>query len=218
MTLVVSKHGAKVRSTMHMQTGTYVRVTNTSTNRSQLARVAWVGRKDDTLARLAFGIELLDPENFWGVYVPPADWQEATSWDEDEGEAVQEPHSSDFSTTASAPGGVGNTPQPGAVELDARLPAIEVPEEGADVFVRGISSSRLPFQEHTVLHPVAENEATVRVRPVVDVGRLVQVVFPLADYVARARVSGLGQRRVEGKWKMWIQFKQALRVVKEQET
>ncbi|MGH9862706.1 MAG: hypothetical protein ACRD35_04710, partial [Candidatus Acidiferrales bacterium] len=87
VTMIVNKHGAKVRTTKHMQVGTYVRVTNPSTNRSQLARVAWVGKSDDTIARLAFGIELLDPENFWGIYLPPADWLEARSWEEEEPEA-----------------------------------------------------------------------------------------------------------------------------------
>ncbi len=216
VTLLVNKHGAKVRTTMHMQVGTYVRITNPATNRAQLARVAWVGKSDDTIARLAFGIELLDPENFWGVYLPPADWVEAQSWQEEEDEASQMPRPF---RPEPVPGGVRSSGDSlfRSSEAPPNLPPLEIPEEGVDVLVRGISGALIPFQESSVLHPVDEKEATVLLRPVVDFGKFVQVIFPLINRIVRARISGVSEQRAGAKWKTWIRFAHPFRILKGQE-
>lgn len=216
VTLVVSKHGAKIQTTMHMQVGTYVRLTNPATNHSQLARVAWVGKSDDRVARLAFGIELDDPQNLWGIYLPPEDWLESPSWDEEE-EPAPYPLSSPSAEQGLPSRRLGDDTVFGSSEAPPQLPPLEIPEEGVDVFVRGLSSAHMPFQEHSVLHPVTETEATVQVRPVVDFGKLVQVVFPTVERIVRARVSGVSERQMEGKWKMWVRFPHPFRILKQPE-
>lgn len=213
VTLVVSKHGAKIQTTLHMEVGTYVRLTNPSSNHSQLARVAWVGKSDDRVARLAFGIELDDPQNFWGIYLPPEDWMESPFWEEEEEAAAHVPPSL-LAESPTAAGRPGDSTLFQAAEAPPDLPPLEIPEEGVDVFVRGVSSAHLPFQELSVLHPVTETEATVQVRPVVDFGRIVQVVFPTINRTVRARVSGVSEQRTEGKWKTWLRFPHPFRVVK----
>ena len=69
-TLCVNKHGAKIRIS-HSLRCKEVRITLRSRQRSQRARVAYV----DEAHRGEFAIELERPENFWGVYFPPADWE-----------------------------------------------------------------------------------------------------------------------------------------------
>jgi hypothetical protein len=62
--------GAKIRIN-HPLRFKEVSITIRSQQRSQRARVVDVdeARQDE------FGIELEKPENFWGVYFPPADWE-----------------------------------------------------------------------------------------------------------------------------------------------
>ncbi|MGH9863057.1 MAG: hypothetical protein ACRD35_06500, partial [Candidatus Acidiferrales bacterium] len=171
---------------------------------------------DDTIARLAFGIELLDPENFWGIYLPPADWLEARSWEEEEPEASQMPHPL---LPKPAPGRAQGDGDPlfSSLEGQPSLPPLEIPAEGVDVMVRGISSALIPFQEYSVLRPVDEKEATIHLRPAVDFGKFMQVIFPMVNRMARARVSGVSEQRSGGKWKTWIKFGHPFRILKGQE-
>jgi len=69
-TLCVNKHGAKIRIG-HPLRCKEVCITIRSQQRSQRARVVYV----DEAHEGEFAIELEKPENFWGVYFPPADWE-----------------------------------------------------------------------------------------------------------------------------------------------
>ena len=69
-TLCVNKHGAKIRIN-HPLRCKELRITIRSQQRSQRARVVYV----DEAHEGEFAIELERPENFWGVYFPPADWE-----------------------------------------------------------------------------------------------------------------------------------------------
>lgn len=220
VTLMVSKHGAKVQTTMHLEAGDYVRLTNPATNHSQLARVAWVGRRDSSLARLAFGIALEQPENFWGVYFPPEDWNEPTSWEDWEREEERvEPMPPALGADISGPTPSPWNPAPASVAAEVPMgEPIEVPADGAIVFVRGLSAARMPFQEQTVLHPLGGVEATIHLKPVVDIGRMLQVVFPPDHHVVRAHTTGIGRQPENGKWKMWVRLAAPLRVVRDPET
>ena len=76
-TLTVSKHGARVRlnQACSLQHGMVFRLEiRASSAVAQRARVVWLSHK--TPGEL--GIELQDPENFWGVYFP-ADGREQTA-------------------------------------------------------------------------------------------------------------------------------------------
>jgi len=69
-TISVNKHGARIR-VKHLLRCTEVRITIRSQQRSQQARVVYVDETHES----EYGIELEKPENFWGVYFPPADWE-----------------------------------------------------------------------------------------------------------------------------------------------
>jgi len=221
VTVLVNKHGAKIATTLRFRVGDYVRLTIPASNRSQLARVAWVDQDNLGTARVNFGIALEEPENFWGVYFPPEDWNDSPSWEEWERGGLQPTSASLPQQQVSSPsalGGPAQTLPPSTSAPVAELPAIEVYEEGTPVFVRGISSARLPFQEQTWLHPVGGQEATVRLRPMVDIGKLVQVIFPADDLLVRARTTAVGERAKEGKWTFWLRVESPVRVVPKTET
>ena len=162
-TQLVNKQGAKIRLLVgSLERHMVVSVTIPTLNRSRRARVVWVEETDDARkrsrqARLAwlekkdggkgqqkFGIELENPENFWDVYFPPSDWQELTVWEEPE-PAVAEP-----AHRPSADSGSAETPGKDADRrVGSRLAAAgsdlpDIPARGVEVFVRGMSSARMP--------------------------------------------------------------------------
>ncbi|MGE0406885.1 MAG: PilZ domain-containing protein [Candidatus Korobacteraceae bacterium] len=69
-TLLVNKHGAKVRSQHPLELGMEVAVAVQATSRSQSARVVW----EDQPGANIYGIEFVSPENLWGITFPPEDW------------------------------------------------------------------------------------------------------------------------------------------------
>jgi len=163
-----------------------------------------------------FGIELLRPENVWGIYFPPSDWEEPGAWEDEESavsvpplapplHAPTEPKNSGMAVLTASPASV---PPPGAA-----LSCLEILAKGIEVFVRGMSASRSPFQEKTMLHPLNEQEATILITPVVDVGVLVQLIFPVVERAVKARTSGVGRYRSDGRWKMWMKFIDRVRLV-----
>jgi hypothetical protein len=79
-TMSVNKHGARIRVD-HPLRCKEVRVTIRPQQRSQRARVVYV----DETHEGEFGIELEKPENFWGVYFPPADWESPDMQQSEEG-------------------------------------------------------------------------------------------------------------------------------------
>ena len=79
-TMSVNKHGARIRVN-HPLRCKEVRITIRSQQRSQRARVVYVDETHDG----EFGIELEKPENFWGVYFPPADWESPDMQQSEEG-------------------------------------------------------------------------------------------------------------------------------------
>lgn len=68
-TLCVNLHGARIYVNRTVRCAE-VRITNVSQQRSQRAKVVYVDEEHEG----ELGIELEKPENFWGVYFPPADW------------------------------------------------------------------------------------------------------------------------------------------------
>lgn len=213
-TLVVNKHGAKIRTLEPLERGMKIQVTIPSRKLSRGAQVVWVDERDQTQAELDFGVELDTAENFWGIYFPPEDWREADSWKDEEvavGAALR-PAPAPLSQTA--PGKTPSEESLGSRISPALVPAaspsqsapVVIPAVGSEVYVRGMSAVRIPFQERTYLRLVGENEATIDLRPVVDVGVMVQVIFPATKLGLKARTSAVGTNRREGRWRMWIRF------------
>lgn len=82
-TVTVSRYGAKLRVgpvNRNLVCGDHVRVNQRGSYSFRTARISWV----DRIAGGFCGIELQDPENFWGIYFPQkppdgADAQERTA-------------------------------------------------------------------------------------------------------------------------------------------
>lgn len=222
-TLVVNKHGAKIRTEQSLQSGMDVHVTNPARKQSRPARVVWAEAVGETEAELSFGVELGTPENFWGIYFPPSDWQEPEAWDDEE---PVRPETAPPGTLEKGPPRA-QQPQPAlglrapsvaAAASPADLLPVDIPAPGLQVYVRGMSAVRIPFQEKTFLRPVDQGEATIHIRLVVDIGICLQVVFPDTKRSIKVRTSGTANTRQEGRWKMWVKFIDPVRVVAPQMT
>lgn len=208
-TEIVNKHGAKIRVLEWLEKGMQLQVTLPSRKLTRSASVVWVDERDRTEAEVEFGVELESAENFWGIYFPPDDWQEPDSWKEAEAGAAEPPASPPLPSLA-ARAAASASPRPSApaapVSRASRGGQFAIPAKGAEVFVRGMSAVHIPFQEKTTLRPVGAGEATIDVRPVVDVGVTLQVILPDSQRAVKARTSAVGDRRHEGRWRMWIKF------------
>jgi len=71
-TIVVNLHGALVKTSTKLDLGARINVHVQLTGKTAEARVVFVSRERP----LEFGIGLDQPQNIWGVSLPPADWQE----------------------------------------------------------------------------------------------------------------------------------------------
>jgi len=70
-TLVVNKHGALISTIPGLQDGMRLCITVVTSGKSAAARVVWDGPRSEG----RYGIELETPEDFWEIFVPPADWE-----------------------------------------------------------------------------------------------------------------------------------------------
>src|SRR5689334_7111655 len=62
-TLLVNKHGARIRSSFRLKIGSEIDVVVEPTQKRERARVVWQGKEGS----LHYGIELLNPGNFWAI-------------------------------------------------------------------------------------------------------------------------------------------------------
>ena len=227
-TEVVNKHGAKIRVPRALATDSEVIVTLTQSGRSSRAVVVWAEASPSGGYRDHYGIRLDKAENLWGLYFPPSDWHEPDAWHEEEElpAAPASPTTSPADLSASAlaahiePENVAVpplwplSPSPtSASSSPASLDPLEIPNQGTDVVVRGISAARMPFQERSYLEPVSEREATVGVRTVIDIGVLVQLIFPELERAIKARTAAVSSRPVKDRWKMWVNLVEPIKLV-----
>jgi hypothetical protein len=71
-TIVVSRHGALIATTIELSRGMKISIYVYITDKRAPARVVFV----DPTNLLHCGIELDEPRNIWGVPLPPDDWDE----------------------------------------------------------------------------------------------------------------------------------------------
>src|ERR1044071_2052971 len=69
-TILVNRHGAKIRSTVPLEPKMEVWVAMLAPYKWRVGQVVWADSGE-----CEFGIELYRPENFWGIYFPPEDWE-----------------------------------------------------------------------------------------------------------------------------------------------
>src|SRR5437016_10146290 len=137
-TILVNKHGAKIRSAVTLEPSMEVRVALLAPYKWRLAQVVWADAQQNE-----YGIQLDRPENFWGVYFPPEDWELRIP-----GVTSHEPASTKPAKAAPS-------------QEQPEVTSLEIPEGGAIVTLRGVAASHVPFQEQGLLVPVSEHDATL---------------------------------------------------------
>ena len=70
-TIVVNLHGALITAAALLRIGTKISIHVFKTGKDAHARVVYVDSEDP----MHCGIELEQPQNVWGVALPPGDWQ-----------------------------------------------------------------------------------------------------------------------------------------------
>jgi hypothetical protein len=74
-TIVVNRHGALISTAIVLRVGMRVEIRVVLTDRRAVADVVYV---DPDAPRIC-GIGLVQPQNIWGLSLPPDDWNERTS-------------------------------------------------------------------------------------------------------------------------------------------
>src|SRR6476620_2438584 len=197
-TILVNRHGAKIRSTVPLEPKMEVRVAMLAPYKWRVGQVVW----SDTGER-EYGIELYRPENFWGIYFPPEDWELGVP-------AV---------TVASTTPAHGATQsrvelQPESSATPTEPEALQIPEGGTIAILRGIASNGLPFQERDLILPVGERDATMLIGPLVSLGSKLQVIFS-KNCVEDATVTATSHSREYDRWRIWLNFSRVLLVAKQ---
>jgi PilZ domain-containing protein len=70
-TIVVNMHGALVKTSSPLELGTRITIHVQLTGKSAQGRVVLASRERP----MEFGIGLDQPQNIWGISLPPADWR-----------------------------------------------------------------------------------------------------------------------------------------------
>ncbi len=197
-TILVNRHGAKIRSTVPLEPKMEVRVAMLAPYKWRVGQVVWAdsGEKE-------YGIELYRPENFWGIYFPPEDWEL--------GVPAVTLVSSDAASGATAPHLRGaNKPE---VESSRKEEPLNIPEGGTIAILRGVASTGIPFQERDLILPVGDRDATMLIGPMVPLGTKLQVIFG-KNSVEDAVVTATSHSREYDRWRIWLNFSRVLVVSK----
>ena len=208
-TIIVNKHGAKIRTQEELTCGLQIRIAALSPYRFQMARVV---RQE---AQGEFGIELDQAENFWRVYFPPEDWGP------EEGQISGSPPETSGPTPTSnslqtAPNQAAETKTVGSPSSTLQA-SPRISRNGSPAVIRGISAAHVPFQERGVLVPVDVDHATISVMPLVEPGARVRVILLPHEHVVNAVVARLSRVKVNGKWRLTVKFGASIQLADETE-
>jgi hypothetical protein len=193
-TILVNRHGAKIRSAVPLEPKMEVRVAMLAPYKWRVGQVVWADSGERE-----YGIELYRPENFWGIYFPPEDWELGVP-----AVTVMPP--------ATVSGARGAT-QPETSESSQETQALQIPEGGTIAILRGLASNGLPFLERDLILPVGERDATMLIGPMVGLGSKLQVIFS-KNCVEDAVVTATSHSREYDRWRIWLNFSRVLLVAK----
>ena len=193
-TILVNRHGAKIRSAVPLEPKMEVRVAMLAPYKWRVGQVVWADSGERE-----YGIELYRPENFWGIYFPPEDWELGVP-----AVTVMPP--------ATVSGARGAT-QPETSESSSETQALQIPEGGTIAILRGLASNGLPFQERDLILPVGERDATMLIGPMVGLGSKLQMIFS-KNCVEDAVVTATSHSREYDRWRIWLNFSRVLLVAK----
>jgi hypothetical protein len=195
-TILVNRHGAKIRSTVPLETKMEVRVAMLAPYKWRVGQVVWADSRESE-----YGIELYRPENFWGIYFPPEDWELGVP-----------------AVTVMGSAASGATQPKVAVKAETEGPAgpepLHIPEGGTIAILRGIAANGLPFQERDLILRVGDRDATMLIGPLVNLGSKLQVIFS-KNCVEEAVVTATSHSREYDRWRIWLSFSRVLLVAKQ---
>jgi hypothetical protein len=195
----VNRHGAKIRSAVPLEPKMEVRVAMLAPYKWRVGQVVWAdcGERE-------YGIELYRPENFWGIYFPPEDWELGVP-----AVTVANP-----ATVSGANHALARQPEASeSSESSTETQALQIPEGGTIAILRGLASNGLPFQERDLILPVGERDATMLIGPMVGLGSKLQVIFS-KNCVEDAVVTATSHSREYDRWRIWLNFSRVLLVAK----
>ncbi len=175
-TILVNRHGARIRSTVPLETQMEVRVAMLAPYKWRVGQVVWADSQERE-----YGIELNRPENFWGIYFPPEDWE------------LTVPSVTVVNPNESTGAIQGRSAQKKA-EAAAQADLLHIPEGGTIAILRGIAANGVPFQERDLILPVGDNHGSMLIGPMVDLGAEMNVIFD-KDSIEKAVVSALSHSR-----------------------
>lgn len=187
-TILVNRHGARIRSTVPLEPRMEVRVAMLAPYKWRVGQVVWADSQDSE-----YGIELHRPENFWGIHFPPEDWElgvpPVTVYGGAEIQGASQPRSA----------------QNKVPETSSEAAALQVPEGGTIAILRGIASNGMPFQERDLILPVGDRHATMLIGPMVELGSRLSVIFS-KNCTEKAVVTAVSHSREYDRWRIWIEF------------
>lgn len=198
-TILVNRHGAKIRSAVPLEPKMEVRVAMLAPYKWRVGQVVWADSGERE-----YGIELYRPENFWGIYFPPEDWELGVP-----AVTVVNPATVRGANHALARQSEASE----SSEPPTETQALQIPEGGTIAILRGIASNGLPFQERDLILPVGERDATMLIGPMVGLGSKLQVIFS-KNCVEDAVVTATSHSREYDRWRIWLNFSRVLLVAK----
>ena len=198
-TILVNRHGAKIRSAVPLEPRMEVRVAMLAPYKWRVGQVVWADSGERE-----YGIELYRPENFWGIYFPPEDWELGVP-----AVTVANPATVSGANHALAKQSEASESSESSTETQA----LQIPEGGTIAILRGLASNGLPFQERDLILPVGERDATMLIGPMVGLGSKLQVIFS-KNCVEDAVVTATSHSREYDRWRIWLNFSRVLLVAK----
>lgn len=202
-TVIVNRHGARIRSTVPLEASMEVRVAMLAPYKWRVGQVVWADTREQE-----YGIELHRPENFWGIYFPPEDWELGVPT-VTVGNVGPRSAQKSLQETSSGAGSSGRGPRSGMEEPQS----LYVPEGGTIAILRGIASNGTPFQERDLIVPVGAEHGSMLIGPMVDLGASMNVIFS-KNCVERATVTAVSHSREYDRWRIWLHFDRALLMAK----
>jgi hypothetical protein len=188
-TILVNRHGARIRSMVPLETQMEVRVAMLAPYKWRVGQVVWADAGESE-----YGIELSRPENFWGIYFPPEDWELAVP-------AVTVITGNDSNGAVQS----RNAQNQKKADSEQRL---TIPDGGTIAVLRGLAANGVPFQERDLILPVGEDHGSMLIGPLVNLGTPMTVVFD-KNHVEKAVVSAVSHSREYERWRIWLQFSRA---------
>jgi hypothetical protein len=191
-TILVNRHGARIRSTVPLEPQMEVRVAMLAPYKWRVGQVVWADTE-----HTEYGIELHRPENFWGIYFPPEDWE------------LGVPSVTVYGGPPAAGASQPRSAQSKEFETSSGPEPLHIPDGGTIAILRGIASNGMPFQERDLILPIGDRHATMLIGPLVELGNKLSVIFS-KTCVEEAVVTAVSHSREYDRWRIWMQFSRAL--------